>query len=495
MATLNGTPGDDSLVGGSADDELFGLGGDDTLKGAGGADTLDGGSGDDLYIVGAGDILADSGGIDTVRTAISWDLGAGFENLIIVGHDATSSQGNDLDNRMEGNDADNYFNARGGNDTLIGGAGDDYFDMSPGQTSSPGNDSIEGGDGIDTVDFDGYAQSAVAADLVAGTVTGGGQGGAGDSVIHGIERFIGGGFDDQVFGSSGADYLDARGGDDSIVGREGADEMLGGGGNDTLDGSNHRFGSTDETVDTLNGGLGDDVLIVDNPADALVDAGGNDTVEAFNMGWTLAAGYENLVLHTGALEALVDGTGNSAANLIDGTGGWHVHLDGKGGADTLLGSPQEDTLQGRSGGDVIDGGDDYDLITGNGGADTLAGGWDFREDTLTGGAGRDRFLFLNSQAPGADVLTDFTTQIDELAFDTSSGFGEIGASGNFAAGDARFYAAAGATAGHDASDRLVYDTSSGRLYYDPDGSGPDAASAIADLQGHPQLVASDITVI
>ena len=26
MATLNGTPGDDSLVGGSADDELFGLG-------------------------------------------------------------------------------------------------------------------------------------------------------------------------------------------------------------------------------------------------------------------------------------------------------------------------------------------------------------------------------------------------------------------------------------------------------------------------------------
>jgi len=49
----------------------------------------------------------------------------------------------------------------------------------------------------------------------------------------------------------------------------------------------------------------------------------------------------------------------------------------------------------------------------------------------------------------------------------------VGASGNFAANDARFYAAAGASSGHDASDRIVYDTLTGRLYYDPDGHWPD----------------------
>src|SRR3954463_14917475 len=163
-----------------------------TYSGTSGPDTMHGGAGNDTYIVTAGDVLIDDGGIDTVRTAISWNLGAGFENLVITGHHATSSQGNDLDNSMVGNDAANYFNARGGDDTLIGGGGDDYFDMSPGNTSGPGNDSIEGGDGIDTVDFDTYAMSAVTADLQAGTVTGGGTGGAGDSTILNIERFIGG---------------------------------------------------------------------------------------------------------------------------------------------------------------------------------------------------------------------------------------------------------------------------------------------------------------
>src|SRR5678815_2855392 len=178
-----------------------GTSGDDTLRGSSGPDTMNGGAGDDTYFVTAGDVLIDASGRDTIRTSISWNLGAGFENLIVTGHSATSSQGNDLDNRMVGNDAANYFNARGGDDTLIGGGGDDYFDMSPGQTSSPGNDSIEGGDGIDTVDFDGYAQSAVVADLRAGTVTGGGEGGAGFSIIHGIERFVGGDFDDRITGN------------------------------------------------------------------------------------------------------------------------------------------------------------------------------------------------------------------------------------------------------------------------------------------------------
>jgi Ca2+-binding RTX toxin-like protein len=81
-----------------------------------------------------------------------------------------------------------------------------------------------------------------------------------------------------------------------------------------------------------------------------------------------------------------------------------------------------------------------------------------------------------------------------LRFDASA-FTALGGAGYFAAGDARFYAAAGATGGHDADDRLVYNTSTGQLYYDADGSGGGAAQLVATLQGAPGVAAADIWVI
>ena len=71
----------------------------------------------------------------------------------------------------------------------------------------------------------------------------------------------------------------------------------------------------------------------------------------------------------------------------------------------------------------------------------------------------------------------------------------MGALGNFAAGDARFWAAAGATSGHDATDRVIYNTSTGSLYYDADGSGAGAAQLIATFTGNPAIAATDIGVI
>lgn len=69
----------------------------------------------------------------------------------------------------------------------------------------------------------------------------------------------------------------------------------------------------------------------------------------------------------------------------------------------------------------------------------------------------------------------------------------LGADGMLAAG--RFVAAPNARSGLDADDRLMYDTVSGKLYYDPDGSGAGAQSVIAVLTGAPTLAASDIVVI
>lgn len=52
---LDGTEGEDTLVGGAGNDELFGWGRADVLDGAGGNDTLLGGWGNDTYTGGAGD--------------------------------------------------------------------------------------------------------------------------------------------------------------------------------------------------------------------------------------------------------------------------------------------------------------------------------------------------------------------------------------------------------------------------------------------------------
>src|SRR5207248_6512592 len=55
-------------------------------------------------------------------------------------------------------------------------------------------------------------------------------------------------------------------------------------------------------------------------------------------------------------------------------------------------------------------------------------------------------------------------------------------------------AAPGATGGHDVDDRIIYNTSTGQLFYDADGNGPGAAQLIATLEGAPPLVATDINV-
>ena len=112
-----------------------------------------------------------------------------------------SVEGNNLANRILGNDAPNYINARGGSDTLIGNGGNDTFNMSMGGTTSFGNDSIDGGAGVDTVEFAANARSGLVADLAAGTVTGGEANGGGNSTILNIERFIAGDFNDAVTGS------------------------------------------------------------------------------------------------------------------------------------------------------------------------------------------------------------------------------------------------------------------------------------------------------
>jgi Ca2+-binding RTX toxin-like protein len=93
----------------------------------------------------------------------------------------------------------------------------------------------------------------------------------------------------------------------------------------------------------------------------------------------------------------------------------------------------------------------------------------------------------------ADRISDWTSGLDKVQLDDAA-FTSIGALGNFTAGDGRFWASSTGTA-HDADDRVVYNQSTGGLYYDADGSGSGAAQLIATVLNAPAVAATDIVVI
>ena len=129
------------------------------------------------------------------------------------------------------------------------------------------------------------------------------------------------------------------------------------------------------------------------------------------------------------------------------------------------------------------------------GNDTLSGG--AGRDLLTGGAGRDTFLFdyLPAGNNEADRVTDFSlADHDRLRFGRSA-FGGFGHTGALTADE--FHSAAGATGAHDASDRVIYDSASGKLFYDSDGIGGAAAVLVAVLgtgSAHPNITYQDLLI-
>ncbi|WP_375515564.1 pre-peptidase C-terminal domain-containing protein [uncultured Nostoc sp.] len=152
---LNGLAGDDSLAGGTANDSLIGGNGNDTLDGGLGADTLNGGAGNDTYIIDSAVdriIEAANSGTDTVRSSVTYTLGANLENLTLrEGSDITGT-GNSLSNFIFGNTSNNILNGGGGNDTLDGNNGNDILNGGDGNDSlqgGPGNDVLNGGAGDD----------------------------------------------------------------------------------------------------------------------------------------------------------------------------------------------------------------------------------------------------------------------------------------------------------------------------------------------------------
>ena len=122
-----------NAVGNDLDTTLVGNDNVNALNGGRGADRMVGGGGNDLYYVNdVRDVvveLAGGGTADTVRSSITYTLGANVERLQLVGSQQVNAIGNNMDNVLQGNLRPNVIIGMGGRDLMTGGGGADRFDF------------------------------------------------------------------------------------------------------------------------------------------------------------------------------------------------------------------------------------------------------------------------------------------------------------------------------------------------------------------------------
>lgn len=293
--------------------------------------------------------------------------------------------------------------------------------------------------GNDTLSAENQSLAATV-DLRAGHYSSIGPDNLGNAATQNIAIAFGAVIENAV-GGNGNDTLIGNDGNNTLDGGAGQDKLTGGLGNDTLDGG---LG-----LDTLDGGTGNDTYVIDNAGDVIIEPkknGGVDTVVT-ELSTTLTKVLENLTL-TG--DETLNGTGNTLNNLLIGNDG-NNRLDGGKGSDTLDGGLGNDTLVGGKGLDVFV----FDTALGSSNVDTISS-FSTRDDTI---------------------------QLSLSIFDDLLGTGVL-ASSEFFIG----------SAAHDADDRIIYDNTTGALYYDLDGNGAEAATQFAILGTSLSLTVNDFIV-
>jgi Ca2+-binding RTX toxin-like protein len=149
------------------------------------------------------------------------------------------------------------------------------------------------------------------------------------------------------------------------------------------------------------------------------------------------------------------------------------------GDDRVIGGDRNDFLVGGGGNDSLSGQAGNDKFIGGGG-----------NDVLRGGTGNDTFIFnaaLNSST-NVDTIRDFGLGDDILHLDDAVFVG-------LAAGALSPNAFALATSAAEADDRIIYDQSTGNVFFDADGGARDNATLFAKLGNKPALTASDFFFI
>lgn len=517
---VNGLGGNDGITGGNFNDTLNGGEGNDSLSGLKGANILRGGNGDDyLQIYNDSGDTVNAPNYDLLADNVFGDAGNDFIHFILggasVAHRADGGDGVDtlaisFENRFE---------------TLPDGSGRLYLynkviDLRALWTGGWGRidtgivrnieilNSISGGAGNDRIIIGNYiapnfAGTSRPIDLLI-------NGNAGDDYISGgatVDQIDGGTGSDTIYGNDGDDNLSSGSyfgsfGNDLIFGGNGNDIIIGAGGNDRLYGDAGDDNIQDQGGNNvISGGMGNDLLSAQSGNDRIYGGEGDDRITGGDGSNALYGDAGNDSLSGGGnVDVLIGGTGDdflagfAGNDRLSGGDGTDL-LQGLNGADTSYGGAGNDTLdesvQDDAANDKLYGEAGNDILRGGGGADRLFGGTG--ADTLTGGASRDYFTFTT--AADGDTITDFTRTEGDKIYLSKAVFTGFAANGVLAA-DA-FYAAAGADAAQDASDRIVYNTTTGALWYDADGTAGAAAELIATLGAGsaPKLAYVDILII
>lgn len=478
--TVSGTDFVDKIIGGNGDDRLYGYAGNDKISGYGGNDRLYGGVGTDTLDGGAGRDMA-----------IFSDLGAVSMAVTLVNGAATVSVGGVASDKLIG--IEDIWGA-GGADTITGDTNANTI------LGGMGNDTLNGGAGIDTVDYsDHYA--GVVLTLGGATITTATIAAEIDQIVN-FENARGGYGADGLTGNSSANTLWGLGGVDTLKGAAGNDVLEGGAGGDLLDGgsgtdtasyagatagvtaslvtpvtnTNDALGDTYLSIenligsdfddrlngnsaanvldggrglDKLSGGAGDDTYVLGAESDSVTDSSGIDTITSTIT--RSLAGYTTIEKLTLLGSAAINGTGNGLANTITGTTG-------------------KNTLSGGAGNDTLNGG--------------------LGIDKLIGGADDDTFVFNTKfGSTNIDLIDDFVVADDRIVLDDDI-FTKAGSVGDLTA--SAFYIG---TKAHDTNDRIIYDQSTGRLWYDADGSNSGAAVQFALLDKALTMTAADFDII
>jgi Tol biopolymer transport system component len=143
-----------------------------------------------------------------------------------------------------------------------------------------------------------------------------------------------------------------------------------------------------------------------------------------------------------------------------------------------------------AGNDVLQGGPGDDELYGGAGNDTLAG--EDGKDEVTGGPGDDTFLFASKLGAGnVDRIVDLDPAKDVIALSKKvfQKAGDLGALpvAAFKSGKTDTATAPG--------QRIIYNSNSGALLYDPDGSGKTAAVQFAEVKAGTALTAATFLVV
>ena len=391
--------------------------------------------------------------------------------------------------------SDNFDSFNLGPDVFEGGAGNDLYRIYSADTKVF---EVAGG-GIDCIAAGvSYVLSAGVSIEQMST-----NGNAGTSAIN----LTGNAFAQTIYGNAGANVLNGKGG---------ADTMHGLGGNDTF--------------------------YVDNASDRVVEADGQgtDTVAA-TVSYRLGEGVAVELLRTtsngetGAIKL----TGNEFAQTIIGNAGDNVLdtgsreeadiLYGLGGNDIYRVHNRNDVIVERAGeGDAdrvivatwglyeLPAGANIEIMVAEGDPNNTLGlgyscymrgnelaqlmvGKSRGNDSLDGKGGNDilygrgdRNWFNFSTAPGVgnvDTIRDFDGDYDTINFELDV----FTALGPFGSIKPSFFRANTTGLAQDADDHIIYETDTGKLFYDADGTGSTARVQVAVLTGSPTVTALDFT--